>query len=61
MVMGQATGTAAAIAVKQGLQPRQVDVGNLRPLLAEQGVDIDCVDDTRRKPLDVPVPRRINH
>jgi hypothetical protein len=34
---GQAAGTAAAISVKQGVTPRQVDVGLLRATLREQG------------------------
>lgn len=37
MAFGQAAGTAAAIAVKQGLKPRDVDVSLLRKTLVDQG------------------------
>lgn len=37
MAIGQAVGTAAAIAVKQGIQPRDVDVQELRKALVEAG------------------------
>ena len=37
MVTGQAAGTAAAIAVRDGVTPRKVDVKKLQTLLKEQG------------------------
>lgn len=37
MAMGQAAGTAAALSVKLGVRPRQIDVGHLREILVEQG------------------------
>ena len=37
MAMGQAAGTAAALSVKQGVKPRQFDVGLLQKTLVEQG------------------------
>jgi len=43
---GQAAGTAAAIAVKQGISPRQVDIPTLRKTLESQGVNLrkDAID-----------------
>jgi len=38
---GQAAGTAAAIAVKNGISPRNVDVQLLRKTLEEQGANLD--------------------
>jgi hypothetical protein len=38
MAQGQAVGTAAALAVKSGIIPRKVDVGQLREVLKTQGV-----------------------
>jgi len=38
IAMGQAAGTAAAIAVKQGIHPRNVDYSELQKTLLEQGV-----------------------
>lgn len=38
MAMGQAAGTAAALAAKAGVSPRQVDMGALREALKEGGV-----------------------
>lgn len=40
ILLGQAAGTAAAIAVAQGIAPRQVDVAALQAKLREQGVSI---------------------
>ena len=40
MHWGQAAGTAAAIAVKQGISPRQVDAQLLRQTLESQGVNL---------------------
>jgi len=46
MHFGQAAGTAAAIAVKQGISPRQVDIPTFRKTLESQGVNLrkDAVD-----------------
>lgn len=41
MVMGQAAGTAAAICVGESIRPRQVDVGELRRRLLEQGAVLE--------------------
>jgi hypothetical protein len=38
IAMGQAAGTAAAIAIKQGISPRKVDYGTLQTTLMKQGV-----------------------
>lgn len=40
MVLGQAAGTAAAIAAKQGIAPRKVDIVELQRSLIEQGSEI---------------------
>jgi len=40
IVVGQGAGTAAALATKQGVSPRQVDVKALQARLAAQGVDL---------------------
>ncbi len=40
MALGEAAGTAAAVAVKRGIGPRQVDVAELQRLLREQGAII---------------------
>jgi hypothetical protein len=40
MTLGQAVGNAAALAVKQGLTTRQVDVAGLRDALQTQGVGV---------------------
>jgi len=40
IAMGQAAGTAAAMAVKQGIQPRQVDYGKLQEKLLDQDVPL---------------------
>jgi hypothetical protein len=37
-ITGQAAGTAAALAVRAGVQPRDVDVAALQAALLEQGV-----------------------
>jgi hypothetical protein len=46
MHWGQAAGTAAAIATKQGISPRQVDITTLRKTLESQGVNLrkDAID-----------------
>lgn len=44
MAMGQAAGTAAALASEKGLVPRQVDPGELRRLLERQGVTLGETD-----------------
>ncbi len=41
---GQAAGTAAAMAVKAGIQPRKVDYKALRDNLAEQGVNLPSIE-----------------
>jgi hypothetical protein len=38
MAMGQAMGTAAALAVREGIPPAQVDVPHLQSVLAEDGL-----------------------
>ena len=38
--MGQAAGTAAALAVKNKVQPRNIDIGSLQKRLREQGVEL---------------------
>lgn len=38
VAMGEAAGTAAAIALKDGVQPRKVDTGKVQKRLVEQGV-----------------------
>ena len=38
IALGQGAGTAAALAVKSGVQPRAVDLKRLRGMLREQGV-----------------------
>ena len=39
--VGQAAGVAAALAARKGVEPREVDAGELRGLLASQGAIID--------------------
>lgn len=41
IAQGQAAGTAAAIAAREGVAPRNIDVQNLRRTLKEQGVFLD--------------------
>jgi hypothetical protein len=38
--MGQAAGTAAALAIKQGVNPRQIDYRILQGTLLSQGVPL---------------------
>jgi hypothetical protein len=40
MVMGEAAGTAAALALESGVQPRKVDVAALQKRLLKQGVSL---------------------
>jgi hypothetical protein len=40
MAMGQAAGTAAALAAKQRVSPRELDVKQLQDVLRKQGVKI---------------------
>lgn len=40
MALGEAAGTAAALAVKNGVTPRQLDVGELQRTLVKNGVNI---------------------
>ena len=42
IVVGQAAGTAAALAVKAGVQPREVDLGQLQSALREDDVVLDA-------------------
>lgn len=44
MAMGQAAGTAAALCVKQGSSPRELDVEQLRQILRQQGAILDGTD-----------------
>ena len=41
---GQAAGTAAAIAIKKGINPRKVDVGTLQQTLIKQGVVLPGIE-----------------
>jgi hypothetical protein len=41
IAMGQAAGTAAAMAVKHNVSPRELDVGEIRQTLKQQGVVLD--------------------
>jgi len=55
---GQAAGTAAAMAIKAGIEPRKVDYAALRKNLVEQGVNLPEVKEkaaatTRSRPEDV--------
>ena len=38
LAIGEAAGTAAAMAVSEGVQPREVDTASLRATLSENGV-----------------------
>jgi hypothetical protein len=40
MAQGQAVGTAAALAVRQGVSPRDIDIRNLQNTLIEQGAEL---------------------
>ena len=44
MAMGQAAGTAAAVAAAAGMMPRQLDVGDLRRRLADDGALLSPLD-----------------
>ena len=48
MATGQAAGTAAALAVRHSLPPRQVDVHELRDLLRSQGAVLEVSDSPRQ-------------
>jgi hypothetical protein len=61
MALGQAVGTAAALAVDKGLTPREVDVPTLRARLIGQGVELrqtlgepnaEIIEKLGRVPLD---------
>lgn len=41
MAMGHAAGTAAALSVKQGVRPRNIDIRDLQALLGDQGMIFD--------------------
>lgn len=40
MALGQAAGSAAALAVSRGISPRNIDIGSLQRTLARQGVNL---------------------
>jgi hypothetical protein len=40
MAMGQAAGTAVALAAADGIPPRALDIGRLQHTLREQGADL---------------------
>jgi hypothetical protein len=44
---GQAAGTAAALAVKAGIQPRKVDYKELRKNLVKQGVNLPKITSSK--------------
>ena len=50
--MGQAAGTAAALAVSGGLTPRALDAGVLRARLLDDGALLDPVEPSQ--PMEVP-------
>ena len=50
IAFGEAAGTAAAIAVKTGVQPRHVDYGALQERLLSQGVLLPGVKRVQAKP-----------
>ena len=41
MLVGQAAGVAAALAAKEELTPRQVDVSTVQKLLTDMGAELD--------------------
>jgi hypothetical protein len=47
MSIGQAAGTAAAMAIKEGVTPRQIDAKRIRTRLAEQGAPLLTEQDCR--------------
>jgi hypothetical protein len=47
--MGQAAGTAAALAIKQGVNPRQLDHRFLQDTLLNQGVSLPGVGPSARR------------
>jgi hypothetical protein len=49
VAMGQAAGTAAALAIKQGVNPRQLDYRVLQNTLLNQGVPLPGVESAARK------------
>nr|MBA3626401.1 FAD-dependent oxidoreductase [Chloroflexota bacterium] len=52
MAMGQAAGTAAALAVSGGLTPRALDAGVLRARLLDDSALLDPVEPSQ--PMEVP-------
>jgi hypothetical protein len=50
MAMGQAAGTAAALAAATGALPRSLNVTVLRGRLAEDGALLDPLEPARAKP-----------
>jgi len=55
--MGQAAGTAAAMAVKEGIQPRYVDYKALRDNLVKQGVNLPYIVKSNAAPSSS-IPKR---
>ena len=55
MMFGQAAGTAAAMSVKQGISPREVDVPTLRKRLESQGVNLngDIIDLAKIRSINI--------
>ena len=49
IAMGQAAGTAAAMAIKEGIQPRQVDYHKLQEQLLDQDVPLPGVEPVKAK------------
>lgn len=65
--MGQATGTAAALSLKDGVTPRNLDVGKLRKRLIEMGINLEndpkfglggVATDIKVKPDDLIFPEK---
>jgi hypothetical protein len=52
LLTGQAAGAAAALAAARGVEPRAVDVGELRGVLREQGVFV-------RESAEAPAAERV--
>jgi len=53
LAYGQAAGTAAALAVKAGIQPRKLDYETLKENLVKQGVNIPEISETKKKAASV--------
>jgi hypothetical protein len=57
LAYGQAAGTAAALAVKAGVQPRKVNYKALTDTLRQQGVNIPAADRMKKKPAASPAAK----